>query len=529
MRLFFILAAVLAVAAAEGEKKKPFGLGIGPTYIGGSDVRHGGVAFVNKINEQYRTYKQLIGKETAEEKTYFDNWMGRGVCEQGCHLDAECNHGVCNCNNGTLQVFGQCYATDYLAFSSSRSDERKFRKPPDPVRPDFCFTTIYETDREGKRKSRRVVKKEEVDNPRCIIPPFIRKFVPTEQNCTYIKPCNEKGVNLICNKEIDRCECRRGTQWNTRTMECQIYLDVSCVDVAKTSVPNTEKLEEIKTGNFNKEAAGSNDAAAIDEYRIAFCFLLEGEAEEYLKNKVDESDFYILGLSVGAFFAALCGGICGACCCCKCCASVREKIRRLDPRVRFAEMDQTTQMAALGTIAAGEYLEQKGERDDEYRAAQIQNAQAPAPGYAPVAGQPGYAAPGYGQPAPGYGQPAPGYGQPAPGGFAAPGGYAPVPTQPGYYPPPQPNTGLSSYIPNAAPEAVLAGAGLLTGNNTMAALGVAGALDKVNMDDNKEHQFRLAAVKGAPPPPMGYYGGPAAPGGGAAPGPDLSNAAYPRQ
>ena len=57
-------------------------------------------------------------------------------------------------------------------------------------------------------------------------------------------------------------------------------------------------------------------------------------------------------------------------------------------------------------------------------------------------GQPGYAAPGYGQPAPGYGQPAPGYGQPAPGGFAAPGGYAPVPTQPGYYPPPQPNTGL---------------------------------------------------------------------------------------
>ena len=35
-------------------------------------------------------------------------------------------------------------------------------------------------------------------------------------------------------------------------------------------------MEEIKTGNFNKEAAGSNDAAAIDEYRIAFCFLLEG-------------------------------------------------------------------------------------------------------------------------------------------------------------------------------------------------------------------------------------------------------------
>ena len=71
-------------------------------------------------------------------------------------------------------------------------------------------------------------------------------------------------------------------------------------------------------------------------------------------------------------------------------------------------------------------------------------------------GQPGYAAPGYGQPAPGYGQPAPGYGQPAPGygqpapgGFAAPGGYAPVPTQPGYYPPPQPNTGLLFFTPCA--------------------------------------------------------------------------------
>jgi len=38
-------------------------------------------------------------------------------------------------------------------------------------------------------------------------------------------------------------------------------------------------------------------------------------------------------------------------------------------------MDKTTQLAGLGALAAGEFLERRNEQNDEYRASQIQAAQ----------------------------------------------------------------------------------------------------------------------------------------------------------
>jgi len=524
--MLVVLSALLALTSAdEPPKKKPFGLQQQPTYIGGSLVRSVANNFIGNIYGQYRNYRVMSGLMNDEEIRYHESWSDKGLCEQNCNDQADCVAGLCMCRNGTLQIFGQCTSLQLIGLSSPRSDEKKYRKPPDPVRPDACFEYVYERDRDGKNKRVRQVKASMLNEPRCQIPPFIRRFEPSEQNCTFHQPCNVDGVNLMCDEYKDRCVCRPGTQWNKKTMECQVFLDVSCVKYGPSDVegPNKEIIEVLKErpGSAVRDAQAKKNYSKEDIHK-AFCYLLESEAEEYMKNTVDESDFYILGLSVGAFFATCLGAICAACCCCKCCADCRQKIRELDPRYRFSQMDQTAQMAALGTIAASEALDKKEEQDDEYKAAQIQMQQGQV-GYQPVpTAQPGYP-PAAAQPGPGY-PPAGGYLPPQ----AAQPGYPPA-AGGGYLPPgaPQPASGLASYIPTGAPEAVLAGAGALTGNQAMTGLGVAGMVDKYRESNDKDHAFKMAEVKGAPPPPPGYYGG--APIAVEPQADPLANANYPRQ
>ena len=123
-------------------------------------------------------------------------------------------------------------------------------------------------------------------------------------------------------------------------------------------------------------------------------FLRHSEASEYVSHLVGE--FTILGLSVAGFFLACCASCLTCCCCCKCCESVRAKIRRMDPRNMMKDMNNrntahngqsnlpTTEMAALGAVAVGEYINNREEAGDEARIAAMQGGQPMAPGYAPV-------------------------------------------------------------------------------------------------------------------------------------------------
>ena len=106
-------------------------------------------------------------------------------------------------------------------------------------------------------------------------------------------------------------------------------------------------------------------------------------------------EFTILGLSVAGFFLACCASCLTCCCCCKCCESVRAKIRRMDPRNIMKDMNArnaqngqnnlpTTEMAALGAVAVGEYMNNREDQSDEARIAAMQGGQPMAPGYAPV-------------------------------------------------------------------------------------------------------------------------------------------------
>merc|ERR1719348_2377571 len=224
-------------------------------------------------------------------------------------------------------------------------------------------------------------------------------------------------------------------KFDERLMECRIFLDIDCTYVMNEGNTSNSAIREIlegrkpvPTGNSGAPGEGSNAPAySAEAIMREFCTMIDGVAEEYNENVIDAFEFSLFGLGFGALFAVCCGSICAACCCCKCCNSVREKIRRLDPRNATRNLGTGTQMAALGAVAATEYMDNKNERNDEQRIAAMQGGVpggAP-PGYAPVptgypAGEPVYPPVG-GQPV--Y-PPAPGPGYP--------------PQQPGYPPAGQP-------------------------------------------------------------------------------------------
>ena len=66
---------ILSLAsAAEEENKplpKPFGLGIGPTYIGGRDTDLEGTQLSLKIYKQYIQYKRLMQQSLEDDENYY--------------------------------------------------------------------------------------------------------------------------------------------------------------------------------------------------------------------------------------------------------------------------------------------------------------------------------------------------------------------------------------------------------------------------------------------------------------------------
>ena len=130
----------------------------------------------------------------------------------------------------------------------------------------------------------------------------------------------------------------------------------------------------------------------------------------------------------------------------------------------------TTELAALGALAANEYMSNKQEQGN---AAQFAAMQGGAP-----------------------------RGVPYPPGQSPYPGYAPVPTQA-----PGQGGGMMEGVMGMAPELALAGAGAWSGNNAMMALGGVGLMEKAEMSEDNDDRLRAAAVRGVPPAPPGYPGG----------------------
>jgi len=526
--------------ADEAEKKvhpKPFGLGVGPVFIGGRDTDKEGTQVSLRILGQYINYKVLSGEASDQDAKDYTNYYGGSQCIGTCPQHSTCDKGVCVCNHakGYLQVYGQCKTNTSGAYFAENSDDAKYRKPTPPPIPESCY--CQEQDREGRYH--RVICRDLRNDQRCKRIVYPNVFDDKQQYCDTGDNnfCLGKDMNMFCTDNTDPrngrrvCGCRKEMEFDRVKMECRVHIGADCSRVVASGYTNPNHLTEVLNGQESAPAGVTYDQKDVLQ---GFCLLLEGQVEHYNAHRVNDFTWSILGIGAGAFFAICCGSICAACCCCKCCESTKAKINdmrnKYDPRRRIQGMDRNTQMAALGAVAANEYMDSRNEKGD---AARMQAMQGGVPTGAP--GYPGQRAPGF----------------PMPEGPGA-GGYAPVPT--GYGPaqqgygqqPVYPQIGKPGYVApedkgmlgelgsgamNMAPELALAGAGAYTGNNSMMGLGVLAAADKFDHMDDNEDRIRAAAMRGVPPPPMGYAGGAPLPTG--AP-PQMMNqppptAHYPRQ
>jgi len=535
--MFWVVVVICLATICQADEEiksrpKPFGVGLGPAYVGGRETDSEGEILVRKMYSWYINYKRLTNKMVEGDEQYYERWYANDACIGSCSGSSRCVKGICFCDpyEAQVQVYGQC-VTNTSAYFTENSDNSKFRKPIPPPIPEWCY-------RKKKNGGKEIDPKFHGDE-RCEQITYPNNFDHNSQFCSAGDHsfCSTKDLNMFCstktildpsqNKSRNFCECRKDMKFDRRNMECRIHLDVDCTYVSKLKDQDlngtlvTEMLTgrqpipkggSVGVGETTSGARGYTDS----DVETTFCNLIDRLAEEYNEHFVPPFEFSLFGLGFGALAAVCCGSICAACCCCKCCNSCREKIRSMDPRNATRGMGTGTQMAALGVVAAGEYMDRKGEREDDARVAAMQGgAPGAPPGYAPVpTGYPGYPPEqaGYPQgqavypPVPAGYPPAPAGYPPAPAGYPpAPAGYPPV-GQPGYIPPP--DKGLLGDVAQMAPELALAGAGVATGNTMMAGMGAVAAFEKMDRDDEKEDRFRAAAMKGVPPPPMGYAGGP---------------------
>jgi len=534
--MFFVVVVVTLLGSTYGDvsgKTKPFGLGQGPAYIGGRSTDAEGTELSLRIYGWYVNYLGLTNRASQADRDHYATYFTGNSCEGGCPGYSHCQSGICVCNfhDSMTQLYGRCVSNSTAYFSDS--NELKYRKPKAPPIPDECYRTKENGGKEIDPYMR--------NNPLCKKVTYPNNFDSNSQYCDFNEhnpgvignqQCLGYDINMLCNgkrrdirnnQERPICQCRKDMKFDTTNMECRLYLaQADCSVERRDGFTNEHNVTELLKGEMQLQPGQTLDEALV---RQAFCILLDDQVEAYTSHIVGA--FGILGLSAGAFFAVCCGSICAACCCCKCCEKVRAKIRALDPRTHVRNMAPETQLAAIGAVAANEYMENKNDSNDQARIAAMQ-------GGVPAGAPQGY--PGYPQ----------GGGYPMPGG---PGGYAPVPTgygpaqqgygqqpvypqmaQQGGYIPPE-NSGMLGDAMNYAPEAAMAAGGLFTGNKQMAGLGMLAAADKFDHSDDREDAIKAAALRGVPPPPMGYAGGAPLPVGEAPPGMNMPppTANYPRQ
>jgi len=489
-----LLLTIISLSVAEEAQNKtlpkPFGVGIGPVYIGGRDTDLEGTKLSLKIYKQYIQYKRLLQQSYKDDEQYYAKWTNQNQCIGACPQYSYCRQGICICDHtqSVTQIYGRCFSNFTASFVGNKD---KYRKPTPPPRPDWCFC---KTSKDSKKVCDEHSHREE-----CHTPTYPDNFDHNSQMCKQgdNQHCLTKDINMYCSDKtlfdptdgIQKhvCQCRKDMEFDTRNMECRIYLKADCTYATKDPSLLQSNLVKLMTGQLDQP----DQDYTPDQIRDGFCNLLDAAADEYNAHIIGEFNFTFLGLGIGGLLLVAFVTCCTACCCCKCCNKVKEKIRRLDPRnaMKDAGMGQGAQMAALGAVAAGEYMENRNEKQDEARIAAMQGQSLGMPGGAPA----GYAPVPTGYPeGPGYPPQQPGYPQP---------GYPPQ--QPGYIPPADGGPGIM----NMAPELALAGAGAFTGNAAMTGMGVVAAAERMDGMEDKEDALRAASLKGMPPPPMGYVGG----------------------
>lgn len=358
---------------------KPFGAGVGPTYIipvellgwsGNENMNFtyksdDVVKLTTTIYTQYVNFQRLTQQVTREDLTYYKRYYANNECEGGCpESQSTCSKGICHCK--AKQIFGQCVEEQYL--DSQHHHILQYRKPSCTpyCLPGDCYEHV-----EINFKNITRVKESMSGLSKCQEGPSANDpFDPAEQSCNKddTSSCLSKDLNMICSSDSGKCQCRKDMKWNSRTAECELYIDLVCPEEIGTA---SEDITMLLTG---RKTISSNLKLDKTEVETAFCALLDSQGMQLVKDNQIVPANWILGflttgglilfifaclILVMAFFGTL-----GTC---------RFFIRSLNP---MNSMDRNTQLAALGTIAANEMVERRQEKDDERRAALMQGQQA---------------------------------------------------------------------------------------------------------------------------------------------------------
>jgi len=351
----------MAKEISEKPKPKPFGTGVGPTFIGGRDTDNDGTKIALDVYRQYRQYKRIVEKVDEE---YYNRWTDQDECVGGCPQNSKCEQGICVCNLLYTQNYGRCFPESIAALSDT--DKTKYRIPPPPKRPEWCFCTrdINKTvNGELETETEKFVCFENKDKEDCIIKEIPLEFDHDMQFCSEDahQQCQEKDINMFCSnltsnatkdgEEKNLCRCRQDMQFDTKNMECRLYLDVDCSNTEKVDVDNLEVGDDINQQALKDVVEALNDTIPAESNydpeltNQAFCNLIDRSSEDYAAHTVGELTLF--GFSVGGFFFLLFLICIASCCFCQCCATVREKIRMLEPTYALRHYMRANEMDSM--------------------------------------------------------------------------------------------------------------------------------------------------------------------------------------
>jgi len=266
---------IAVVAKLQVVNEKPFGVGHGPSFLGGSEAGQDRTNLAFDVYNQFINYKGIIGELSMDEKVYHSRWTAKDYCLGACPRYSYCKDGLCVCNHeqSMVQLYGQCHGNDTLHLVGDKS---KYRKPDPRPRPEWCF--CY--GRCGGREVCQNLKERE----QCKATIYPNLFDHNSQFCRRgdHDHCKSKDINMICGDkkmmdwrdrmEKNVCECRKGMEFDTKSMECRIFIDVDCADEAKT-----ELSADILKEKFEKPDREYSKAEA----KNMLCNLMDSVAEEY--------------------------------------------------------------------------------------------------------------------------------------------------------------------------------------------------------------------------------------------------------
>merc|ERR1711971_181393 len=178
--------------------QKSMGIGAVPGFLGGSGYNFGSKLASYSVYHRYQRYRwyqhhhlQASGREIVDTwDSNYQNFYSVNKCLGGCPPNAHCEWGVCECDDGFKRAWGGCFNMNFTSM-------------PEPPRPrDQALA------------------------------------------CSRSQECFGHDMNMVCRDQT--CQCREDMRWNSKALECQLYLDVYCSHLNYTTPVSEDVLTAAK-------------------------------------------------------------------------------------------------------------------------------------------------------------------------------------------------------------------------------------------------------------------------------------------